>query len=69
MNALNAAIRDIPRPAGVSRLQVDARGFVVPWFVDCGRTAKPDHRVIDGRKFLRAVASSAAGSAAASWGG
>jgi hypothetical protein len=56
MPDLNAAIRDIPRPAEVDRLQIDERGFVVPWFVDCGPAGdKPDHRVIDSRKFLRAV--------------
>lgn len=54
--ALNAAIRDIPRPTGVDRLLVDDRGFPVPWFVDCGPSGdKPDHRVVDGRKFYKAV--------------
>lgn len=56
MVQLNAAIRDITRPLEVSRLQVDARGFIVPWFVDCGPAGdKPDHRVVDGRKFYRAI--------------
>lgn len=50
---LNAAIRDIPRPAEVDRLPVDERGFVVPWFV-AWADGKPDHRVVDGHKFLRA---------------
>ena len=56
MSDLNAAIRDIPRPAEVERLPVDARGFVVPWFVDCGPSGDaPDHRMVDGLKFRRAV--------------
>lgn len=54
--ALNASIRDIPRPAGVDQLPVDERGFPVPFFVDCGPAGdKPDHRVVDGRKFARAI--------------
>ena len=53
-SALNASIRDIPRPAGVDQLPVDARGFPVPWFVDWP-DGKPDHRIIDSRKFVRAV--------------
>jgi hypothetical protein len=53
---LNASIRDIPRPPGVDQLPADERGFPVPWFVDCGPDGdKPDHRVVDGRKFYRAV--------------
>lgn len=56
MADLNASIRDIPRPLGVDQLPVDQRGFVVPWFVDCGPDGdKPDHRCVDGRKFVRAV--------------
>jgi hypothetical protein len=54
MPALNAAIRDIPRPAGVDQLPVDERGWTVPWFVEVF-DGKPDHRVVDGRKFARAV--------------
>lgn len=55
-SALNASIRDIPRPAGVAQLLIDERGFPVPWFVDCGPGGdKPDHRMVDGRKFKRAV--------------
>lgn len=54
MPELNASIRDIPRPAGVDALPVDERGFVVPWFVDWPNGVA-DHRVVDGRKFLRAV--------------
>jgi len=54
--ALNAAIRNIPRPAGVDRLWVDERGFPVPFFIDCGPHGdKPDHRLVDGRKFAKAV--------------
>ena len=56
MTLLNAAIRDIPRPHEVSRLAVDERGFIVPWFVDTGPQGdKPDHRVVDGRKFYKAI--------------
>jgi hypothetical protein len=51
---LNASIKDIPRPPGVDQLLVDARGWVVPWFVSC-LDGVPDHRVVDGRKFYRAV--------------
>jgi hypothetical protein len=52
--SLNAAIRDIPRPVEVARLPIDDRGFIVPWFVDWPN-GKPDHRVVDGRKFAKAV--------------
>jgi hypothetical protein len=54
MPSLNASIRDIARPAGVYQLPIDERGFPVPWFVDWP-DGKPDHRVIDGRKFYAAV--------------
>jgi hypothetical protein len=52
--ALNAAIRGIRRPIEVERLPIDERGFVVPWFVDWPN-GKPDHRVVDGRKFRQAI--------------
>jgi hypothetical protein len=53
---LNASIRDIPRPPQVAKLPVDERGFVVPWFVDCGEDGlHPDHRLVDTRKFVKAV--------------
>jgi hypothetical protein len=56
MPTLNASIRDIPRPPGADQLPIDERGFPVPWFVDWGPTGdKPDHRMIDGRKFARAI--------------
>lgn len=56
MQALNASIRDIPRPPGVDQLPVDERGWPCPWFIDWGPNEdKPDHRVVDGRKFVRAV--------------
>jgi hypothetical protein len=51
---LNASIREILRPPGADQLPVDERGFPVPWFVDWP-DGKPDHRVVDGRKFFRAV--------------
>lgn len=54
MVSLNASIRDILRPTGVDQLAVDERGFPVPWFVDWP-DGKPDHRIVDGRKFRSAV--------------
>ena len=33
MEALNAAIKDIPRPSRLARRPVSERGFPVPWFV------------------------------------
>jgi hypothetical protein len=51
---LNASIRDILRPPGADQLPIDERGFPVPWFVDWP-DGKPDHRVVDGRKFYAAV--------------
>lgn len=55
MNELNASIKDIPRPVEIEQLPVDARGFVVPWFVATGDDGQPDHRMIDGRKFTKAI--------------
>lgn len=54
MSSLNASLRDISRPASIVQLPIDDRGFPVPWFVDY-RNGKPDHRVADARKLVRAV--------------
>jgi hypothetical protein len=54
MTPLNASLRDILQPPGIAALPVDERGFPVPWFVDWP-DGKPDHRVVDTRKLVRAV--------------
>lgn len=41
-------------PARIARLPVDARGYPVPWFVEW-IDGKPEFRVMDARKFERAV--------------
>lgn len=43
-----------PMPARISKLPTDPRGFPVPWFVEWIE-GKPDFRIMDGRKFDRAV--------------
>lgn len=41
-------------PERINRLPIDDRGYPVPWFVEYVN-GKPDFRVIDGRKLVRAV--------------
>lgn len=43
-----------PLPPRIARLPVDARGYPVPWFVEW-IDGKPEFRVMDGRKWKRAV--------------
>ena len=44
-------------PFGVARLPVDARGYVIPWFVDrrADKDGEPDFRVADSRKHKVAI--------------
>lgn len=41
-------------PDRIRRRPIDARGYPIPWFVEY-INGKPDFRVIDGRKLVRAV--------------
>ncbi len=43
-----------PPPPRIARLPVDARGYPVPYFV-AWIEGKPDHRVADSEKFIKAV--------------
>ena len=54
MPELNASIKGLAMPPEIARLPIDARGWPIPWFVDAPNGI-PDHRVVDGRKFARAV--------------
>ena len=54
MRQLNAAIADIPLPSRMARQPVSDKGFPVPWFVEW-IDGQPDFRVMDGRKWIRAV--------------
>jgi hypothetical protein len=54
MRPLNASIADIPLPLRMRHLPVSDKGFPVPWFVEW-IDGQPDFRVMDGRKWLRAV--------------
>jgi|GEM_PF-1310972 len=56
MGKLNAAIADIPLPDRLRHLPVSDTGFPVPWFVEW-IDDKPDFRVMDSRKWARAVRS------------
>jgi hypothetical protein len=43
-----------PLPLNIQRLPVDGRGYPVPWFVQW-IDGKPDFRIMDGQKLVRAV--------------
>ena len=43
-----------PLPVRMQRLAINDRGFPVPWFVEW-IDGKPDFRVMDGRKLIRAI--------------
>jgi hypothetical protein len=51
---LNASIRHIERPARLRRLPISDKGFPVPWFVQW-IDGKPDFRVMDSEKLVRAI--------------
>lgn len=56
MTELHASIRDIPMPKHMRSLPLTENGYPVLWFSDINpETGKPDLRIMDGRKFVRAV--------------
>jgi hypothetical protein len=52
MNTLKVSLEALP--SRLHTLPVDARGYPVPWFV-AWLDGKPDFRVMDGKKFVRAI--------------
>lgn len=52
--AYHSSLDGIPMPARIARLPVDHRGFPVPRFVAMV-DGKPDHRVVDARRFAPAI--------------
>ena len=54
MNRLNASIAHIPLPKRLRWAPISETGYPVPWFVDW-IDGKPDFRVMDGRKYDRAI--------------
>lgn len=52
---MNSIRNNLPAlPATMSHLQIDERGYPVPWFVKW-YDGKPDFRIVDSEKFIRAV--------------
>ncbi len=54
MSKYHPSLDGIPMPARIARLPVDQRGFPVPKFVALV-DGKPDHRVVDARRFAPAI--------------
>ena len=44
----------LPLPGALQHLEVDKRGYVVPWFVDW-INGEPEFRAMDRAKFVRAI--------------